>query len=72
MHCNESGYAFQFEICSGKKEAIEKNLGEHIVKRLTECAHGNNRHIFLVNFSHSMNSFVSQKQEIFISVTQLF
>ena len=57
MRCNESGYASQFEIYSGKKEAVERNLGEHVVKRLTECLYGKNHRIFMDNFFTSYELF---------------
>lgn len=50
MRCNENGYASQFEIYSGKKEAVDKNLGEHVMKRLTECPRGKNHRVFMDNF----------------------
>ena len=50
MRCDESGFASQFEIYSGKKEFVEKNLGENVVKRLTECLHGKNHRIYMDNY----------------------
>ena len=49
MRCNDSGFASQFEIYSGQKYKIEKNLGENVVKKMTEFLHGKNR-VFMDNF----------------------
>lgn len=50
MRCDESGYACQFEIYSGKQEVVEKNLAESVVKRLTECLHDKNHRVFMDNY----------------------
>ena len=50
MRCDESGFACQFEIYSGKKEVLERNLAENVVKRLTESLHGKNHRVFMDNF----------------------
>lgn len=50
MRCNDSGFASQFEIYSGKREVVEKHLGENVVKRLTESLYGKNHKLFMDNF----------------------
>ncbi|XP_035226998.1 piggyBac transposable element-derived protein 4-like [Stegodyphus dumicola] len=50
MRCDESAFASQFKIYSGKKEVVEKNLGEKVVKRLTECLNGKNHQVFMDNY----------------------
>ena len=49
MRCNNSGFASQFEIYSGQKYKIEKNLGENVVKKMIEFLHEKNR-VFMDNF----------------------
>ena len=64
MRCDESGYACEFEIYSGKKEVVEKNLGENVVKRLTEHLHGKHHRVFMDNYftTYELFRYLETKQ----------
>lgn len=43
MRCNESVFASQFEVYTGKvSNLVERNLGERVVRTLCEPIYGNN------------------------------
>ena len=43
MRCDESVFACQFEIYTGKLKDVEKNLGERVVKTLSKKLYGKNQ-----------------------------
>lgn len=58
MRCEESGYASQFEIYTGKVDKIvQKNLGESVVMSLSKPLFGRNHRLFMDNFFTSYNLF---------------
>lgn len=58
MRCDESGFTCQFDIYTGKlQEKAEKNLGERVVKLLSESLFGKNHQLFMDNFFTSYNLF---------------
>ena len=58
MRCNETGFASQFHVYTGKSDEIaEKNLAERVVKNLCEPIFGKNHHLFMDNFFTTYNLF---------------
>lgn len=54
MRCDKSGFVRQFEIYTGKiDQLVEKNLGERVVKNLSEQLYGKNHKIFTDNYFSS-------------------
>ncbi|GFR08818.1 piggyBac transposable element-derived protein 3 [Trichonephila clavata] len=50
MRCNENGFASQFQIYTGKPSDVEKNLGERVVRDLTQPIYGKNHILYIDNF----------------------
>lgn len=67
MRCDETGYACQFQIYTGKTDTtIEQSLGERVVKSLRESLYGKNHRVYMDNFFTSYNLFKFLKtQNIF-------
>ena len=57
MRCDESGFACQFEIYMGKTKDAEKNLGERVVKLLSEKLYGKNHRLYMDNYFTSYELF---------------
>lgn len=58
MRCNETGFASQFDIYTGKSgEVAEKNLAERVVTKFCEPIFGQNYQLFMDNFFTTYNLF---------------
>lgn len=58
MRCDQSGFACQFDIYTGKREDIvEGALGERVVKHLTNSILGKNHKLYMDNYFTSYNLF---------------
>ncbi|GBM93636.1 hypothetical protein AVEN_197488-1 [Araneus ventricosus] len=67
MRCDESGYACQFDIYTGKTaESIEKGLGERVVSSLYRTLFEKNHRVYFDNFftSYGLLSFL-KAQNVF-------
>lgn len=64
MRCDKTGFASQFEIYTGKiGNQVEKNLGERVVKSLTEPLYGKNHKVFIDNYFTSYNLLLFLKTQ---------
>ena len=52
---SSNGYFSKFKVYTGKQEAREVGLGEHVVKTLTRGLEKKNHHVFFDNFFTSVN-----------------
>ncbi|GFQ78188.1 piggyBac transposable element-derived protein 4 [Trichonephila clavata] len=50
MRCDSSGFACEFQIYTGKTEEVEINLGERVIKNLSQKLLGKNHVLFLDNY----------------------
>ena len=57
MHCNENGFASQFQIYTGKTNEVERNLGKRVVRDLTQPICGKNHILYMDNYFSSYNLF---------------
>ncbi|KFM77001.1 PiggyBac transposable element-derived protein 4, partial [Stegodyphus mimosarum] len=57
MRCDESGFASQFQIYTGKVKEVERNLGERVVKTLTEELYQKHHRLYMDNFFTSYDLF---------------
>lgn len=66
MRCNDNGFSLQFEIYSEKKDVVEKNLGEQVVKKMTEfCTENTIAYLWTISSQHTNFSvFWRQKTPI--------
>lgn len=50
MRCDQCGFACEFQIYTGKTDEIERNLGEIIIKNLSQKLLGKNHIVFFDNY----------------------
>ncbi|GFV56862.1 piggyBac transposable element-derived protein 4 [Trichonephila clavipes] len=50
MRCDSSGFACEFQIYTGKTEEVERNLGERIIRDLSQKLLGKNHVLFFDNY----------------------
>ena len=56
---SHNGYFHKFQVYSGKEGSGEKQLGQRVVKDLTQHLKGKNHHIFLITFSPARSCCVT-------------
>ncbi|GFW81239.1 piggyBac transposable element-derived protein 4 [Trichonephila clavipes] len=50
MRCDSSGFACEFQIYTGKTEEVERNLGERVIRNLSQKLLGKNYVLFFDNY----------------------
>ncbi|GFU54491.1 piggyBac transposable element-derived protein 4 [Trichonephila clavipes] len=50
MRCDSSGFACEFQIYTGKTEEVERNLGERVIRNLSQKLLGKNHVLFFDNY----------------------